>query len=382
MIRVLNVLETIGSGGVERRRLSMAKLLDKSKYEVKIVCTATKGNIADEIRSYGVEVIEIGKLSSVFDVWQYRKVMQIITEFQPHIIHGAVFEGVTLAAVCGFIKRVPAVILEETSDPKNRSWRGNLLMKIFAGLSDKVIGVSPAATTYLTEQLGIRTDKVQLVLNGVALPRAVEEAEKKALRKQLNLMEDELVVGSVGRMLMDSHKRFSDLIKAFQLVLHSGRAAKLVLVGEGPELKNYRQLARTLNIENQVVFAGYQSDMAKFYSIFDVFCLVSAYEAFGLVLAEAMLHRLPVVATKVGGMQYIVEDKRTGFLVSPLDVVSIAGALEMLLGDAALRTQMGLEGYERAKQHFTESHYIEQLEHLYAVVLQNKKITVDHETEN
>ena len=94
MIKVLNIIETISSGGVERRRLSMAKLLDKSQFELKIICTNIYGDFANEIRREGVEVIEIGPLKSFLDFKQHQKVMKIIADFKPHIIHGAIFEGV------------------------------------------------------------------------------------------------------------------------------------------------------------------------------------------------------------------------------------------------------------------------------------------------
>lgn len=73
MIRVLNIIDTMASGGVERRRLSLAKLLDKSKFELKIICTNAVGPFPDEIRKLGVEVIEIGDLKSFADFKQHKK---------------------------------------------------------------------------------------------------------------------------------------------------------------------------------------------------------------------------------------------------------------------------------------------------------------------
>lgn len=374
MIRVLNILESITFGGVERRRLSLAKLLDKSEFELKIVCTHHRGGLAEEIENNGIEVIAVGRLTNVFDWKQHRQIQKIIDDFKPHIIHGAVFEGVTMAAINGCLKRVPIVIIEETSDPKNRSWRGNLLMKLFSCAADKVIGVSPSATDYLKDKLRIPKQKVQLINNGVAIPRTVSFEEKAVLKNELGLESGAIIIGSTGRMLMDSHKRFSDLIKAFCQILNSGCKAKLVLVGDGPEMQNYKFLVEQLGIQKSVFFVGYQSDVAKYYGIFDVFALVSAYEAFGLVLAEAMLHKLPVVATRVGGMQYIVDDKQTGFLVEKYNVDEIAEKLKILCLDAGLRTQQGNEGYKKAMNNFTEERYVSDVENLYFDLVKKKKI--------
>lgn len=378
MIRVLNIIDTMSSGGVERRRLSMAKLLDKSKFELKIICTNAVGLLPDEIQKQEVEVIAIGDLSSFMDYKQHQKVMKVIDDFKPHIIHGAVFEGVTMAAINGFLKRVPVVILEETSDPENRRWKGNLLMKLLSFTADKIVGVSPAATDYLKNKLHLPIDKVQLINNGVAVPIAVPLIVVQHLKEKHQIKPDEIVIGSIGRMASDEHKRFSDLIRAFAILIKKQPKVKLILVGDGPQKVNYIQLVNELKIQNHVVFAGYQSEIGNYYSLFDMFCLVSAYEAFGLVLAEAMLHKLPVVATRVGGIQYIVDDNQTGFLVEKFDVKAIAQKLEILCLDADLRKEFGNNGFDKAMINYTEERYVNEVENLYLELVQHNKVRTNN----
>lgn len=374
MIRVLHVQETIGSGGVERRRLSIAKLLDKSKFELKIICTNAYGDFPEEFRKYGVEVIPIGSLKSLFDFKQHRKVMKIINDYQPHIIHGAVFEGVTMAAINGFLKRVPIVIIEETSDPQNRTWKGNLLMKLFSFLSTKVIGVSPAAIHYLENVIHLSSSKVELINNGVALPRKVTLDESNKLKKRLGIQESDSVIGTIGRMHDDTNKRFSDLIAAFHLLSQQHQNVKLLLVGDGREREKYERQVKDLNLQDNVIFAGYQNDVAPYYSIFSIFTLVSSHESFGLVLAEAMLHQLPIVATRVGGMQYIVDDNETGFLVDKYDVLQIKDKLERLCMDKTLSTKFGIKGYKKANLFYTEERYVKHIHDLYIELAANKSI--------
>lgn len=374
MIRVLNIQETIGYGGVEQRRLSLAKLLDKEKFELKIICTKTEGLIADKIRSNGVEVIPIGLLRSPFQLSQHKKVIKIISEFKPHIIHGAVFEGVTMAALNGFFKRVPIIILEETSDPKNRNWKGNFLMKILTLPSDKVIAVSPGVMEYLSKTLYLSKNKTLLINNGVKIPTQSTQIEIEDLKLFHSINKECIVIGSVGRMLYDEHKRYSDLIKAFAILIKKGLNTKLILVCGGHLIDTYKKLTIELNVHDHVIFTGYQNNPDKYYAIFDIFSLVSAYEAFGLVLAEAMLHKLPVVATKVGGMQYIVDDGETGFLVEKYDIDAIAQKLEILCLDANLRKEMGYNGYKKALDHYTEERYVKDIEKLYFELIQKKKV--------
>jgi len=372
-IKILHIQETMGSGGVERRRLSLAKHLDKDIFEQKFVCTFAKGNIPEEIRAEGFEVIAIGQLKSPFDYKQHQKVQKIIEDYQPDIIHGAVFEGVTMAAINGWIKKVPVIILEETSFPIYRTWKGNLLMKLFSKIATKVIGVSPATSEeYLKGKLKLSENKVVLINNGVALPREVSILELEKAKKDYGILENDFVIGSVGRMFQDSNKRFSDLIKAFAEFSKEKENVKLLLVGDGPEREGYENLAKELKISDKVNFAGYQSDVSLFYQMMDVFSLISTHESFGLVLAEAMLNKLPVVATRVGGMKYIVDDGKTGFLVDIGDVGLIIEKLESLYTNTSKTKLLGEEGYDKAIENFTEEKYVEKINNLYSSLL-NKR---------
>lgn len=371
-IKILHIQETIGFGGVERRRLSLAKYLDKNKFEQKFICTRIAGNIPDEIKQQGFEVIPIGVLSTPFQWSHHKKVQKIIDDYQPDIIHGAVFEGVTMAAINGWIRKVPIIIIEETSDPKNRSWKGNLLMKLFSKIAHKVVGVSAGVTEeYLKGKLNIPAQKVTLVNNGVAMPRVVSEKEISDAKLKWGVEDNDFIIGSTGRMLHDEHKRFSDLIKAFAKFSEGKENIKLLLIGDGPEKIGYEKLAEELKISSKIIFAGYQSDVTLFYKLMNVFALVSAYEAFGLVLAEAMLNKLPVIATKVGGMKYIVDDQQTGFLVMPFQIDEIIEKFETLYLDSELCKKMGDRGFEKAMSHYTEDIYVNNIKKLYVDASKN-----------
>ena len=365
-IKILHIQQSISFGGVERTRLSLAKHLNRSLFEQKLICTSHRGDLITEIRDEGVEVYEIGNLKSPFQWSQHKKVQKIIETYKPDIIHGAVFEGVTMAAINGWKKNVPVIIIEETSDPKNRSWKGNLLMKIFSKLAHRVIGVSQGVTEeYLKGKLNVLPTKVVLINNGVALPRIVEEFELQKARKSLGINEHDFIIGSTGRMLMDSHKRFSDLIQSFAKFALGKNNVKLLLVGDGPEKAHYESLVKELNVKEKVIFTGYQSDVTLYYKIMNVFSLVSAREAFGLVLAEAMLNKLPVVATKVGGMKYIVDDGKTGFLVNPYEIDEIADKFEKLYNDKEICQFFGDNGLQKALSEYTEESYTKRIEKLY-----------------
>lgn len=362
-VRILHCIEAIASGGVEQCRLSLVRALRPPSYRHHIICSSANGPVADALSNEGVGLTEVGAVGSVFSPARYRAAARVVDQWAPDIIHGAVIEGYTVASLVGRWKRVPVVIMEETSDPQTRRWKGHLLARVTAGLADHCVAVSPGVGRYLTATLGVPRSMVSVINNGVEQPDTPPAARIRALKQRYRLAESDLVVGSVGRIL-DDPKRFSDLIRAVAL-LPPTPFVKLLIVGGGPDLPMLRELARELGVANRVIFTGFQHPVGHFYALMDIFALASEREAFGLVNAEAMRCGLPLVATRVGGIPDVVVDKETGFLVGPRDVSAMAAALRRLVVDPHLRARMGAAGKVRADREFSAERYVADVRALY-----------------
>lgn len=369
-IRVLHCIETISSGGVERVRLSLSRYLDKNLYEQKIICTQADGAIPAEIAAEGVELIVVGKLKHTFHWPTYRKVLEAVSTYRPHIIHGAVFEGLSMATVGGFLGRVPVIVAEETSDPKNRSRKAHILLKLLTTVADRVVAVSPATACYLENTAKINPKKIRLINNGVEIPRTAQRTELDRLKRNYGIGEDDLVVGSVGR-IWDRVKLFSDIIKAIALL--PGRdKIKILIVGDGPDKEQLYNLAIEEGLAEHLIMPGVQMDTAPYYGLMDIFCIASDNEGFGLVAVEAMFHQLPVVATSVGGLKDIVIDGQTGLLVPSHSPRKIAERLQLLINDSALRKTMGEAGRIRAENEYSAAVYAEKVHRLYQELIKEK----------
>lgn len=369
-IRVLHCIETVASGGVEQLRLSIFKFLDKNKFEHRLVCTSIGGELPDQIREAGVIIHQVGPFLHPFQFRKHYKVRQIIREFKPQIIHGAVFEGNTMAFFGSIFTCVPVTILEETSDPQNRSWKANAFLYFISSQAQKVIAISESVRTYLTEQAGIKGSKTITIPNGVHVDRIITNSEEIKLKY---FHSNELIIGFVGR-IRDDHKRVSDLVQAVKQLNHPN--IKLLIVGNGPDRLFIEDLVKSEGLEFQTLFVGYQGNTSAFYSIMDILCVPSAREGFGLVAVEGMLHKLPVVATSVGGLKEIVIDGTTGFLVPPKSPEYLAEKLQKLIHDPAIRKQFGEAGYQRAMTHYTAERYCRDIEKLYLDLLAEKGIVV------
>ncbi|GAB2633381.1 glycosyltransferase [Belliella aquatica] len=371
MIRILHCIETIATGGVEQVRLTLVKGLDKEKYEHKIICTWEGGAIAEELKGEGVELIPIGGFAQPLEWSKHKEVLKIIKTFKPHIIHGAIYEGMAMAAVGGVLGKVPVVIMEETSHPISRSKKAIYLQRLFAKAADKVIGIAPSVVKYLKDTVKLPKSKVVLINNGVNLPRKVSLEEQNQLKTTLGISSDDIIIGSAGRFYNEV-KRFTDILETIKLVNNPN--LKLLLLGQGQDQELILNKAKELNLEQQLIMPGFQSDTAPYYQIMDIFCIASAHEGFGLVAAEAMLHSLPVIATRVGGLQDVVIDQETGFQVPAFNPSAIAEKLQVLINNPQLRIEMGKAGHKRATQHYTADRYCQQVENLYLSLLKQKGI--------
>lgn len=369
-IKIAHCIETMSLGGVEQTRYTLVKGLDPSRYEHMVICTQAAGALPEKFRELGCRVEEIGVFRSAIDRASIRNARRFMADFRPDIVHGSVFEGVVTAVVAGRLEGVPIIVGEEASDPFGRRLGGHLLFRALAAFTDKMVAVSPHAQSYLRAKLRIPEDKVVLVNNGVIETDASSSPEIQATRDQLGLSEADFVIGTVGRL--HPGKCIDNAVKALPEILRSVPNARLMVVGDGPELERLRGLSIDLHVEERVVFAGYQAQTRPFYEVMNVFLHPTAFEAFGLVLVEAMFAGLPVVATRVGGIPTVVADGETGILVSPGDPEAIAQQIIFLASDREQRERMGERGRARARSKFGQERYVAEIEKMYADLVRKK----------
>ncbi|ADP69693.1 glycosyl transferase group 1 [Rhodomicrobium vannielii ATCC 17100] len=370
-IRVLHTLCRIHSGGVEQRRILLAQALGQDRYEHAVICQEADGPIPGVLRDAGWTIHEIGLAHSILDPAWHARAHAIARAFQPDIAHGAVYEGEALACSIGL--RIPRVkvVMEETSDPVDRRWTGNALMRAMCMRADACIGVSPKVTGYLRETLRIPQRKIHLINNAVPSVPPPSLARMAEMRARLGISEGDVIIGSVGRV--DGNKRFSDIIRALPMIRSSQPRARLLIVGDGPDRVMLERLTEELDVTGAVIFAGYQGAPRDYYHLMDVFVLASAHEAFGLVLVEAMLSGVPVVATEVGGIPFVLAEGKAGVLVPAKQHAELANAVIRLLADQSSAQAFSSAGLERALSAFAPERYVAEVAQLYADLVRQER---------
>jgi N-acetyl-alpha-D-glucosaminyl L-malate synthase BshA len=159
-------------------------------------------------------------------------------------------------------------------------------------------------------------------------------------------------------------KRVPWLVRAFHAAL-GGRDARLLLVGDGPEQGQARQVAHELDIADQVLFLGERDALPELLAPADVFVLSSQQESFGLSALEAMSCGTPVVATDSGGVHEVVDHGHTGLLAPLEDLEAFASHLAALLFDRERARAMGAAAREGALTRFRREAVVERYVDLY-----------------
>jgi glycosyltransferase involved in cell wall biosynthesis len=239
------------------------------------------------------------------------------------------------------------------------------------GRADGIVGVSHyTARTFV--EAGYRSDRVHAVLNAIEPSHWDPSLDPTPGRASLGVPDGAPLVVSVARLFRG--KGHFELLGALALVKRKYPNVRLAIVGsdypvDSGTTQMLKEHARGLGIVENVVFTGQRSDVALLLAACDVFSLPSFEEPFGLVFAEAMAMKRPVVALTTGGTPEVVEHGKCGLLSAPGDIDALAANLLRLLGDPALRAQFGEYGRSRVEEHFTPQRMASDFAALYARML-------------
>jgi glycosyltransferase involved in cell wall biosynthesis len=216
----------------------------------------------------------------------------------------------------------------------------------------RTVFVSRRLADELRGVLGIAEDRVAVIANGIDL-RRFEHMATRPLRDELGLSRDQILVGAVGNIR--GPKSYATLLQAAARLCARSDRYHFAIAGEGSgEL--YTQLLdqrRTLQLEQRVSFLGLRSDIPGFLRSCDVYALSSITEGFSIACVEAMAAGVPVVATRSGGPEEILEHERTGLLVATRDPEALAAAIERVALDAALCDALTRAARARVVERYT-----------------------------
>ncbi|MDQ1637754.1 MAG: L-malate glycosyltransferase [Pyrinomonadaceae bacterium] len=233
----------------------------------------------------------------------------------------------------------------------------------------KVISVSNYGYECMTAFDLLPRNRFKMIYNGVDLSRVKTDTQRALdFRRRYAIPAGRAIVTQVSWMIPE--KGISDFLETARLVTTQNRNVQFVIVGDGAYREQYMKDAEAMGIEDRVTWTGMVEDPfgEGVFAAADIVCQLSRWEeVFGWMIAEAMAHGKPIVATRVGGIPELISEGLSGFLVERTDAAAAAKKLIRLLQDPGLRRAMGDAGRKLVAERFNLKTNVAQLVKLYDI---------------
>ena len=333
----------------------LLKYLDKEKFENILVCSQDFNREDYDGLVDSFEQIEMNRAIGVSDLNSIKEVRRLIKKYNPDIVYAH-------SSKAGAIARVADIGLKNHCVYNPHGWAFNMrcsdkkramytaIEKMAAPFCEKIICISDAEKQSALEKKICREDKLQVIFNGVDI-EAYESGEHGTVkRSSLGIPEDAYVVGMVGRI---SPQKAPDVfVKMAKLVKDEIPNAHFVIVGSGNQEAEIRKYAEENKFADSLHITGWVDDPMSYVELFDVACLLSRWEGFGLALPEYMMAGKPIVASRVDAIPNIIRNGENGLLVEVDDATGASEAVLQIYRDRNLKDKLVSKGVEDVHNRF------------------------------
>jgi glycosyltransferase involved in cell wall biosynthesis len=356
-MRILQICSARLIGGGERYLADLSNSLASRGHDV-FVALAPDAPLKDELSAVRKDNILFSRMRNALDVFSAFKLADFARRNRIEIIHAHLARDYPLAALAARLAKKPFVLTRHVLFPLNRLQK--LILKNVGG----IVAPSNAIADALEKQNLFPSGKITIIRYGVNVEH-FSPAEKTP--------NETFVVGTIGHLApIKGHDVF---VRAAEIVLKKRENVRFVIVGEdkSPTGKNRRaleDLIERLDLKSKIELSGWTDDVRPFLQKFDLFVSAARAEAFGLVIVEAMLYGLPVIATGSEGALEIIENDTSGILVPNEDAETLAKAILELFDDKEKREHLIRNGRRRVEEHFSLENMVSKTEEFYRRVLE------------
>lgn len=333
--------------------LRLAERLPGAGFRCSVVCPDAR--IVDPERRRELQIREVAHVQ--MPLWGQvvmRLMHRLLKQDPPDLIHiqsrAATRQGIWLARRfrCPYVQTVHDYLRPRESLVVDRRW------------CRRIIAVSESVKLDLLQRTGLPAELISVIHSGVDTCDAYNASTV--------LREGRVpVVGAAGPL--EAVKGFPFFLGAAARVLAAGRDVEFMIAGAGPEESNLRRLAHELKIDHRVTFVPKLVEYDEALSAMDIFCLPSLQQGIGTIMLQAMSIGRPVIATRVGGVHFVVKHNETGLLVPPGNSELLAQSILTLLDDPTRARAMGHAAREKVIQDFSVNQMVSQTAELYQAVL-------------
>lgn len=342
--------------------LQLATNFLKLKHDVMVI--SPPGKLINLCQEAKIDCHKI-RMKGPFDWGAVRNIEKKLKEFKPDIAH---FHGTR----GGWLGRIACRKIDTKVIYTEHLWTENFRLKNLAyqnfqlrGLkfldrySDATIAVSKAVYDFLIKH-GYDKNKIYIIPNGI--PSRYVESKTIAKPKDVPF-----IVGTVGSL--NYVKNHQGAIKAISIFLKNNPDANvhLQIVGDGPLKKSLQRLTRRTGISEKIQFTGRVEDVLERLQHFQIFLSLSLSESFGMAVGEAMAVGLPVIASNIKALRYLVDG--AGILANPHDHKKVAKEIEKLYKDSKKQNKLGALSKKRIRENFSEEKLVQKTIELYTNLL-------------
>lgn len=325
-MKVSLIITGLGMGGAERQVCDLSDQFVAKGHEVFLI--SMTGETVNRPLSAKIDVVELNMAKTPFGfIKAYWQARQLIKQFKPDVVHSHMVHANIFTRLLRISTYMRKLIC--TAHSSNEGGRGRMLAyRVTDGLCDLSTNVSQEAVDTFIAQGAVPAKRMVAMPNGIDTLRFIfNPASRASLRAQLKLTDNTPLILAVGRLT--EAKDYPNLLTAFNQLPSELNHVQLAIIGIGEEQANIETFAAQLGLTTRVHFLGLQRNVHEWMSAADIFVLSSAWEGFGLVVAEAMACQRVVVATDCGGVKEVVGE--CGILVPPRDHLALADGINTAL---------------------------------------------------
>ncbi len=357
MIAVVFLVRSLECGGAERQVVTLANALDKTCFNVTVLCLYSGGELETQLND-SVQLICLEKRDRwdiLFFLWRFYRVLK---KLQPTVLHGYLSTQNLLTILFKplfYSTRMFWGIRATQVDFSRYGQLAALLFRLecfFSRFADLIIVNSEAGYKYHLMQ-GFSKDKMVLINNGIDTNLfKIDLQSRSKVRSEWQVLSETILVGLIGRL--DPMKDHFNFLQTAAILSKKTQSIGFVCVGSGEEsyAQKLYQLAVNLEIADKVKWVGERRDISEIYNAFDLVVSSSCDgEGFTNAIGEAMACGVPCVVTDVGDSALIVGD--IGLVVPPKNSQALATALQQLINlSPTQRVELGLKARVRIAENF------------------------------
>ena len=335
-------------GGLEQYLFELARFCNEKKYHTVIQYESLPQSkeFLKDMENIGVKLII--KPINTFSIKSIISVFKIINSVKPDIVnmHFTDYYVFSATPIVSKILGVKKIFYMKHLDPRLRQ---KSLQRFLYNQYNQIFAVSGSIVNNLIKG-GVNSNIVSVQYLGLFGKRERSYQLRLEFRKEFKIPNEAIVIGCIA--WDNPIKGLDVLLKAFMKIINKKSEIHLVIIGVDPKSSKLPELAKKLEVTNNVHWAGIRDNGWQILNVADIYVQPSLSEGLGLAIVEAIALKLPVVATCTGGIPEIVKDGQNGYLAKPGCIDSLINNLERMLANPSQWEIMGNAGYQLYKDRF------------------------------